>query len=423
MSDRGESTDGLHPVDLLVAYLEGTLPPAQRESVAAHLSTCPACEDELGRLKEALALLEKFRSELCPEVSELYEFANFNMDEGGRIALHLASCPLCRAEVERLKPLDESHTMPEETWRQAQEARGSHKVVVRASRWFKPLAAGAVLAAASLAAAVCLMLLHPTWKDELRQRVEPGRQITLPTKPDLPPATPRVIIAMSSNTWDSKGLDAGLMAPRTEKGDERGAARLVHEKTPIPSPKYFQEPQKIHAAPEPSPSRPVATKVIILENFSEPLPAGKLRFFYDCIEPDRAQRDRFEFVTPRQLQEAHQKGILSTESVEKFLEGLRDHFRASQALFIMLRSAGDKVDIEVKLLDVTTGERSRKRTSPASPKIRSICSSESFRGCLNDVQVLRTPFPFCHFELHPFLKMIASCRFCSRPAATRTGGC
>jgi hypothetical protein len=355
MIDQGRSTDALHPSELLLAYLEGTLPPEQQESVAAHLSTCPECKEELRQLKEALALLQECRNDLCPEVSELYEFVNFDVDEGGRIALHLSSCPLCRSEVHRLKPLDESHTMPEKTWRQAQKAMESPKIVVGPSRWFKPFVSGAVLAAASLAAAVCLMFLYPTWKNQFHQRVEPELQITMPTTPDIPVAAPRVIIALSSNAWDHKPLDSRLMAPRTHKADERVLARIVVDKSPTPKPKEPGEPQRRYEAPEQSRSRPVVAKVILLDNSSAPFLGLKLRFLYDCIEPDHAQRNRFEFLTPLQLQEAHQKGILSTESVDKFLEGLRGHFKASQMVFITLRSAGDNVDIDAKLLHVSTG--------------------------------------------------------------------
>lgn len=48
-----------HPLEDLVAFLDGALPDAERAQVDAHLAGCGACKDELRRLQRAAALLTR----------------------------------------------------------------------------------------------------------------------------------------------------------------------------------------------------------------------------------------------------------------------------------------------------------------------------------------------------------------------------
>lgn len=48
---------GQHIQPLLLAYLDGALPPPQRDALAAHLAGCPDCEGELSLLREGRAVL------------------------------------------------------------------------------------------------------------------------------------------------------------------------------------------------------------------------------------------------------------------------------------------------------------------------------------------------------------------------------
>jgi anti-sigma factor RsiW len=48
-----------HPVSELTAYLDGALPAADAAAIEAHLAACPACREERDRLASAIALLER----------------------------------------------------------------------------------------------------------------------------------------------------------------------------------------------------------------------------------------------------------------------------------------------------------------------------------------------------------------------------
>jgi len=253
--------------------------------------------------------------------------------------------------------------MPEETWRQAQKVKESQKVFARPSRWYKPLVSLPVLAVASLAAAVSVIFLYPLWMSENLKRVEPEQRISMPAKPDLPASAARVIIAMSSNTWEPKARDTGLMSPRTGKPDDPRGARQVSLKSVAPRTQGEPGSIKKDDAGGASDQLPRMAKVILLDNFSDPPPKLKLRFLYHCIEPAQRQRDRFEFVTPGQLEEAKEKGVLSTDSIDGFLEGLKDHFKVSKAVLISLRSEGENFDISARLLDLASGKVMQERNA------------------------------------------------------------
>jgi len=362
MINQKEPRGKAHPTDLLLSYLEDDLSPGERDSVSVHLSGCAHCRREIKKLKDMVATLKEYGGELCPEPDELYEFANFNVDHESRIASHLTSCALCRAEVARLKPLEQSHTMPEETWRKAEQIKESHKIISRPEKWFKRLVSVSTLTAASLAAALCIIFLYPNWISENLKRVEPGQQVSKTTEPDVPPSQPRLVIAMSSNTWESKAVDSRLMSPRTDKTDETGGPRSVFFKSV--SPETREEAGSINKvdAKLSSKERPRLAKVILLDGLSGPPPNLELRFLYDCIKPDQRQRDLFEFVTPRQMEEAKDKGLISTTSVDRFVEGLRDHLKVPQAVLITLNSRGENFDITARLVDLSTGKVMEERT-------------------------------------------------------------
>lgn len=44
-------------VELVTEYLEGLLPPAERERFEAHLAECPGCCDYLAQMRATIALL------------------------------------------------------------------------------------------------------------------------------------------------------------------------------------------------------------------------------------------------------------------------------------------------------------------------------------------------------------------------------
>ena len=100
-----------HPGDLLSAWLDGELAPAEAADVAAHLEGCPACAGERDEVEASRVMLRGLpRLEVPPGVlrplpavhvgdlisARLDDEVDADLLPG--IAAHLAACPACTAE-------------------------------------------------------------------------------------------------------------------------------------------------------------------------------------------------------------------------------------------------------------------------------------------------------------------------------------
>lgn len=64
-------------VELVTEYLEGMLPPAERERFEAHLAECPGCCDYLAQMRATIALLgrvepQALSGDACAALVDLY---------------------------------------------------------------------------------------------------------------------------------------------------------------------------------------------------------------------------------------------------------------------------------------------------------------------------------------------------------------
>lgn len=53
-------------VELVTAYLEGALSPAERDRFEAHLATCQGCRNYLDRMRKTIALTGRLSEEAIP---------------------------------------------------------------------------------------------------------------------------------------------------------------------------------------------------------------------------------------------------------------------------------------------------------------------------------------------------------------------
>lgn len=57
-------------VELVTEYLEGTLPPDERERFEAHLATCQGCTNYLAQMRQTINLVGKLTEDsISPEAS------------------------------------------------------------------------------------------------------------------------------------------------------------------------------------------------------------------------------------------------------------------------------------------------------------------------------------------------------------------
>jgi anti-sigma factor RsiW len=86
----------------LLAYLDGEAPPA----AARHIATCPLCRAELSGLRAADALLSAALARAdcpAPELLLRYQAGLLGAEEAGTLATHLATCAGCAAELALLE--------------------------------------------------------------------------------------------------------------------------------------------------------------------------------------------------------------------------------------------------------------------------------------------------------------------------------
>src|SRR5262245_11225606 len=93
-----------HP-DLL-ALVAGTLPSEAAEAAAAHLGGCDACRSEESSLRSMRRslLAEAAGGHVVPSDLVAYDEERDSLEEASRsrIALHLAACADCRADLEAM---------------------------------------------------------------------------------------------------------------------------------------------------------------------------------------------------------------------------------------------------------------------------------------------------------------------------------
>jgi anti-sigma factor RsiW len=73
-----------HPVSELTAYLDGALPAAERAEMESHLAACPACRAERDRLARAIAALSRLPAAPAPAAGfEQRFFARLAREKAG----------------------------------------------------------------------------------------------------------------------------------------------------------------------------------------------------------------------------------------------------------------------------------------------------------------------------------------------------
>jgi anti-sigma factor RsiW len=70
-------------VELVTDYLDGALPPSEREAFEAHILSCPGCEEYLAQIRQTIALTGRLTEDtLLPTVRDrlLASFRTWKQD-------------------------------------------------------------------------------------------------------------------------------------------------------------------------------------------------------------------------------------------------------------------------------------------------------------------------------------------------------
>jgi len=313
ISNNDSSKKNEHTHDLRVAYLEGLLDPEERVRVEEHLKSCPQCAAELEETRQWMNLLTKNQEVFCPEPWEIFDQVRRQAGQAEDVCAHLEACPSCRKTEQSFRAMASSATMPEELWERMQHRSRqprSLRVEARLAQWISELMETAadffrvpVLATAAAVAAAVLVVL-----------------VMYPSRVMHP------VIALSSTQWESSFLQRLFMG-----GGEPSAER--------------------DAAP-----RERLAIVLELVGMEHPMPQQQVNSLYDRIGPSQDMLDRYEVMTPKEVNDAVASGKVETASTSRFLEGLHQTLGVSKVIMITLLKKGERFDIESQLQDANTGK-------------------------------------------------------------------
>ncbi len=72
-------------VELVTDYLEGALPPGERQRFEAHLALCPGCETYLSQMRQTVALLGQVTEDSLPPEAQDALLAAFRRWKAGEL--------------------------------------------------------------------------------------------------------------------------------------------------------------------------------------------------------------------------------------------------------------------------------------------------------------------------------------------------
>jgi hypothetical protein len=300
-----------HVDDLRVPYLEGLLSSEERSSFEDHVRQCPACASKLEEMSHWVSTFKENAAEMCPDSWEVFDFVRSGKDPRGIISSHLDTCPSCRADAESLGADVSKRTMPADLWQKMKSLSGKQPASRRAEpsyQWildavdrivdvFRPVA----LVPLTVAAAVFLIVL-------------------------LYPFGPAPIkVALSSVNW----------------GPEPSALNIM--------------------GAEPSTGLPLEAKrerlgVVIVFSDVKRLPDQNLvDSFYRALEPPRNVRDRYQVVSPKELERTAGEDILKAADDSALIALMRSKLNVSKAFIVEVVPQEDKFAVLARLIDTGDG--------------------------------------------------------------------
>lgn len=295
MNPTGPPNTSEHPEELLLSYVEGLLPAAERAMVEEHLKACSRCTAVASELRDTVMLLKKNREAFCPEPWELYEYVHYGIEPDPALKKHLESCPACSEMLETLRVEEPAHPIPEAVLDKVRNLyRGSEQRRLRdtadrwdvVSRFFRRPVFGALAAAAAV---LVIFLLYP-------------REVS------------QYPIAFSPVTWES-----------------------------TPKPKAFAA------------SMPRVAFVVAVNECDRPLTQNSLDSVYEALAPSMELYERFQIVSPAMVRNGLRKLASGIDSRARLLEGLRTQLDVSLACLVTIECKGDRMKLQADLVDTASG--------------------------------------------------------------------
>jgi hypothetical protein len=297
-----------HPEELLLPYVEGLLPAAERAMVEEHLGACPRCASAEAELRDTVALLKGHREAFCPEPWELYEYVHYGVEPDVALKKHLDSCDACSEIVETFRVQEPAGAIPAAV---LDKVRGRHPRPAESglaetanlwdvvSRFFRRPVFGAVAAAAAV---LVVFFLYP-------------REVS------------QYPIAFSPVTWES-----------------------------TPKPKAF------------APSMPRVALVLAVKECDRPFTRRSLDSLYEALAPSMELYERFQIVSPAMVRNGLGKLADAIESRARLLEGLRTQLDISLACLVTIECKGDRMNLQTDLVDTASrAVRAGRTQSNVSP--------------------------------------------------------
>lgn len=284
-------------------YLEDLLTVEERSEFEEHLRRCRDCAEELKEKRRWSSILEVNREAMCPETTEIFDYARDPNRDDSALKMHLKHCASCRADMESFVEASSERSMPEELWKRMTGASDMPRAIAESyrslSEWLRSLmeriqdfVSVPTMALGTVAAVILVVVvLYST---------ERG---------------PQHVAVLSSEPWDSVLLKRGMMgstAPSTRPSDTK------------------QEKKRL-------------AELIMVRDEGGILQQAFIDELYRELEPSEKSAELFDWVTPAEIAEVSARKRLDLKKGQAMVRELRADLGVTDALLITVAfSPNDK---------------------------------------------------------------------------------
>ncbi|MBI4961754.1 MAG: zf-HC2 domain-containing protein [Desulfomonile tiedjei] len=308
-----------HIDDLRLPYLEGLLSPEERASFEDHVRDCSDCKSKLEETRRWTSLLEKNTQAMCPEPWEIFDQVQMGKDPLGIISSHLNKCHSCNEIAESFRADLHERGVPTTLWARMQGLAGDRsedrparssflwftELLDRLQDLFRPVA---LVPAAVAVALLCVVIFYPT------QSIHRT-------------------MALSSVAWAPGPSDLRIMGKVPPEGMPTDAQK---ERLAV---------------------------VVLLTNFKHPPDQNRIDAFYRSLEPPIDVRERYDVVSPSDLERAVGPDRLKALDDKAIAAEMSSKLGISRLLVLEIVQSGERFGIVARFTDTTTGDIVREEDS------------------------------------------------------------
>jgi hypothetical protein len=310
MSNSNSHISNGHVEEWQLAYLEDLLSPDEISRFERHLEQCADCAKQLEEMSGWISLLKSNKAALCPEESELFDYACGRKDATGVLASHLVLCSSCRNTLESFEACTHQGRMPDALWK-------------KMTRLDKPPARETTR--------IRYARLYGLW-EQLLDLFSPPLALAGAVAVGILAVV--LLVPFFSTSGPFLGLSSVAWAPDSSVSNLMG----------VPG-----------AAPPEMTRKERLAVIIYFENFGRKPDRERIDDFYRLLDPGRDVRLHYDVVSPCQIKEAVESAGMKGDGREEILHVLKDKLSVSRTVILELSQKRGLFSVDASLTDNATG--------------------------------------------------------------------